>query len=216
MDEKYVLQRFRRQKIITIEQLVRLLKCTVITVRQRLKKWKTYTSINKNGRYYTLPKIPVFDENGLWKYQTVLFSKHGNLKQTIVELIKDSETGLNAVEIAGIVNLAPNSSFLSQIKKNVPGVRREKYQGRFIYLSDSPDIYNRQKQRWTLSRQEGIDFPTDSEAIVILVQLIKHPDIGIDQLSDKVSRQGKRVHPDAVRRFLGFHDLLKKTLDTKR
>ena len=82
MDEKYVLQRFRRQKIITIEQLVRLLKCTVITVRQRLKKWKTYTIINKNGRYYTLTKIPVFDENGLWKYQTVLFSKHGNLKQT--------------------------------------------------------------------------------------------------------------------------------------
>lgn len=215
MDEKYVLQRFRRQKIITIEQLVRLLKCSVITVRRRLKKWKTYTSINKNGRYYTLPKIPVFDENGLWKYQTVLFSKHGNLKQTIVELIKDSETGLSAVEIAGIINLAPTSSFLSQIK-NVPGVRREKYQGRFIYISDSPDIYNRQKQRWTLSRQEGIDFPTDSEAIVILVQLIKHPDIGIDQLSDKVSRQGKRVHPDVVRRFLEFHDLLKKTLDTKR
>ena len=215
MDEKYILQRFRRQKIITIEQLVRLLKCSVITIRRRLKKWKTYTSINKNGRYYTLPKIPVFDENGLWKYQTVLFSKHGNLKQTIVELIKDSETGLSAVEIAGIVNLAPNSSFLSQIK-NIPGVRREKYRGRFIYLSDSPDIYNRQKQRWTLSRQEGIDFPTDSEAIVILVQLIKHPDIGLDQLSDKVSRQGKRVHPDAVRRFLEFHDLLKKTLDTKR
>lgn len=214
MDEKYVLQRFRRQKIITIEQLVRLLKCSVITVRRRLKKWKTYTSINKNGRYYTLPKIPVFDDNGLWKYQTVLFSKHGNLKQTIVELIKDSETGLSAVEIAGIVDFAPNSSFLSQIK-NVPGVRREKYQGRFIYLSDSPDIYNRQKQRWILSCQEGIDFPTDSEAIVILVQLIKHPDIGIDQLSDKVSRQGKRVHPDAVRRFLEFHDLLKKTLDTK-
>ncbi len=215
MDEKYVLQRFRRQKIITIEQLIRLLKCSVITVRRRLKKWKTYTSINKNGRYYTLPKIPVFDENGLWKYQTVLFSKHGNLKQTIVELIKDSETGLSAVEIAGIINLAPTSSFLSQIK-NVPGVRREKYQGRFIYLADSPDIYNRQKQRWTLSRQEGIDFPTDSEAIVILVQMIKHPGIGIDQLSDKVSRQGKRVHPDAIRRFLEFHDLLKKTLDTKR
>ena len=74
MDEKHVYQRFRRQKIITIDQLVKLLTSSVITARRRLKKWQTYTSINKNGRYYTLPQIPVFDENGLWWYQTVLFS----------------------------------------------------------------------------------------------------------------------------------------------
>jgi len=43
-----------------------------------------------NGRYYTLPQVPVFDENGLWKFQTVLFLNHGNLKQTIVALITDS------------------------------------------------------------------------------------------------------------------------------
>jgi len=114
MDEKYVLQRFRRQKIITIDQLVQLLKCSVITVRRRLKKWQTYTSINKNGRYYTLPQTPVFDENGLWKCQTVLFSKHGNLKQTIVGLIRASPKGLSAVEIGDIVGILANSSFLSQ------------------------------------------------------------------------------------------------------
>ena len=214
MDENDVLQRFRRQKIITIDQLVDLFKCSVITVRRRLKKWRTYTSINKNGRYYTLPQIPVFDENGLWKYQTVLFSKHGNLKQTIVELIKTSPKGLSAVEIGDIVGILPNSSFLSQIK-NVSGVRREKHRGRFTYLSDSPEIYNRQKHKWA-SSQSVIDFPTDAEAIVILVQLIKHPGIGVEQLSSKASKQGKRIDPVTIRRFLEFHDLLKKTLDTRR
>ena len=214
MDEKYVLQSFRRQKIITIDQLVQLLKCSVITVRRRLKKWRTYTSINKNGRYYTLPRIPVFDENGLWKYQAVLFSKHGNLKQTIVELIRASPKGLSAVEIADIVGISPNSSFLSQIK-NVSGVRREKHQGRFTYLSDRSELYNRQKHKWA-SSQSVIGFPTDAEAIVILVQLIKHPGIGIEQLSDKASKGGKRIDPDAVRRFLEFHDLLKKTSATKQ
>ena len=167
MDEKLVLQKFRRQKIITIDQLVKRLACSVITARRRLKKWQTYTSINKNGRYYTLPQIPVFDENDLWRYQTVLFSKHGNLTKTIVELIRTSQKGLSAVEIAGIVDLMPNSSFLSRIK-NVPGVRREKHQGRFVYLSDRPEIYNRQKHRWTLSRSVA-DFPTDAQAIIILV-----------------------------------------------
>lgn len=214
MDENYALQEFRRQKIITIDQLVKLLTCSVITARRRLKKWQTYTSINKNGRYYTLPQIPVFDENGLWWYQTVLFSKHGNLTKTIIELIRTSQKGFSAVEIAGIVDLMPNSSFLSRIK-NVSGVRREKLQGRFVYLSERPEIYNRQKHSWTLSRNVA-DFPTDAQAIIILVQLIKQPGIGIEQLAGKASKQDKRIGSGAVRRLLQFHDLLKKTSDTKR
>ena len=214
MDETRVLEKFRREKIITIGQLIEWLKCSVITARRRLKKWQTYTSINNNGRYYTLPQMPVFDENGLWKYKTVLFSKHGNLKQTIVALITESEKGLSAVEIAELVGLVANSSFLSRIK-SVPGVRRQKHQGRFIYLSDQPQIYSRQMQT-RASRQTGADFPSDTEAVQILVELIKHPDIGIEQLAAKVAKPGKQVAPAMIRRFLRFHDLLKKTSATRR
>ena len=212
MNENHVLEKFRRQKIITIGQLVKWLQCSVITARRRLKKWQTYTSINNNGRYYTLPQIPVFDENGLWKYHTVLFSKNGNLKQTIVTLITESEKGLSAVEIAKFVELVPNSSFLSRIK-SVAGIKREKHQGRFIYLSDRPEIYSRQKQT-RASRQTATGFPSDSEAVELLVQLIKHPEIGIEQLAAWVSKPGKQVAPAMIRRFLRFHDLLKKTSAT--
>lgn len=210
MDETRVLEKFRRQKVITIEQLVELLKCSVITARRRLKKWQTYTSINKNGCYYTLPQVPVFDENGLWKYQTILFSKHGNLKQTIVSLITDSPKGLSGAQIAGLVDIAANSSFLSQFK-GVPGVKREKHQGRYIYLSDRPEILSRQKQA-----RAPVGFPTDAQAVLILVQLIKYPDIGIEQLAEHVSRQGQSIKPAAIKSFLRFHDLLKKTSDTPR
>ena len=172
------------------------------------------TSINQNGRYYTLPQTPVFDENGLWKYQRVLFSKHGNLKHTIFTLITDSYKGLSAAEIAEFVDLVPNSSFLSRFR-TVPGIKREKHQGRFIYFSDQPQIYNRQKQR-RATRHETAGFPTDSEAVVILVQLIKHPDMGIEQLAARVSKPGKQIAPDMIRRFLEFHDLLKKTSVSKR
>lgn len=214
MDEQPVLNKFRQLKIITIEQLVRFLQCSAITARRRLKKWQTYTSVNKNGRYYTLPQIPVFDQNGLWRYQTVLFSKHGNLKQTIVELITDSKSGLSAVELADIIGFAPNSSFLSQIK-DAAGVRREKHQGRFIYFSDSSEVYNRQTQERIFVHRAD-DFPTDSQAIVILVELIKNPGIGAEQLSDKLLIQGKQIAPGSIRKLLTFHGLLKKTLDTKR
>ena len=209
MDENHALENFRQQKIITLDQLIGLLKCSVITARRRLKRWQTYTSINQNGRYYTLPQIPVFDQNGLWRYQAILFSKHGNLKQTIIALITDSPRGLSAVEIAELIDLVPNSSFLSRFK-DVAGVKREKHQGRFIYLSDRPEICTRQKQRWVTT-----SFPTDAQAVVILVQLIKHPEIGIEQLADFVFEQGQSLEPAAIRGFLQFHDLLKKTSDTK-
>lgn len=214
MNENNVFEKFRRQKIITIAQLVEWFKCSVITARRKLKRWQSYTSINKNGRYYTLPQIPVFDENGLWKYQTVLFSKHGNLKQTVFALITDSYKGLSAVEIAELVDLVPNSSFLSRFK-SVPGIKREKHQGRFIYLSEHPEIYSRQKQR-RATQQQAVGLPTDSEAVAILVQLIKYPDIGIEQLAAEVSKPGKQIEPDIIRKFLGVHDLLKKTSATKR
>ena len=214
MNENSVLEKFRRQKIITLGQLVKWLKCSVITARRRLKKWQSYTSINKNGSYYTLAQIPAFDENGLWKYRTVLFSKHGNLKQTIVALITESEKGLSAAEIAEFVELVPNSSFLSRVK-SVPGVRREKHQGRFIYLSDHPEIYSRQKQT-RATGQRAVGFLSDSEAVEILVELIKHPEIGIEQLAAKVSKPSKQIGPAMIRRFLRFHDLLKKNSATKR
>jgi len=209
MDENHILELFERQKIITIGQLVSMLECSMITARRRLKLWRTHTSINKNGRYYALPHVPVFDKNGLWRYQTVLFSKYGNLKQTIVSLIENAPKGLSAAEIAEVIDLVPNSSFLSQFK-DAPGVRREKNRGRFIYLSDRPEVYARQKRRF-----EPVEFPTDAQAVVILVQLIKHPGIGIEGLAAFVAEQGLSVKPSAIEGFLHFHDLLKKTPDTK-
>ncbi len=209
MDETPVLDDFMRRKIITIGQLADLLECSAITARRRLKAWRAHTSINQNGRYYTLPRIAVFDQNGLWRYQAVLFSKHGNLKQTIVALIEGSPKGLAATEIAELVGLAPNSSFLSQLR-DAPGVKRQKHGGRFIYLSDQPDIQERQRQR-----RQGIAFPTDAQAVAILVQLIKHPGIGTEELAQRVSGQGISVEPAAVQRFLNFHDLLKKIPDTR-
>lgn len=207
MDEPKVLEHIGRQKIITINELVGLLECSVITARRRLKAWKAHTSINQNGRYYTLPKIPVFDENGLWRYQAVLFSRHGNLKQTIVALIQGSFKGLAAAEIAELVDLAPNSSFLSQLR-NAPGIKRERQDGRFVYLSGQPDI--REKQR---ERREGIAFPTDAQAVAILVQLIKHPGIGVSELVQRAATQGVSIEPAVVQRLLQFHGLLKKTPD---
>lgn len=212
MREIDVLKRFLRVKVLTIEELVDLLKSSVITARRRLKKWEALTSFNHNGRYYTLPRIPRFDNHGIWKYQTILFSKYGNLKQTILELVRRSEAGLSAREVAQIVEIPSNSSIFSQLQR-VSGIKREKHQGHFVYFSDEPEAYQRQKS--ALDRPKAAAaLPSDEEAVLILVQYIKHPHIGIEELSARVARQGKRIDPLVIQSFLDHHDLLKKIPDT--
>ena len=60
-----VLRRFRAKKIITLDQLSDALQRSRRTAQRRLTEWQAINSYNKNGAYYTLPDIPVFDANGL-------------------------------------------------------------------------------------------------------------------------------------------------------
>ncbi len=211
MDEKDVLRRFRRQKVFTIEELVGLLQCSVITARRRLNKWKSYTSFNMNGRYYTLPKVPQFDNNGVWKYQSILFSKYGNLKQTIIQLVAQSKAGLSARELTEVVRLPSNSSFFSKLQ-DFRGIRREKYQGRFVYFSEEPGIYNKQKQQRTLYREVAI---SDADAVVILTALIKHHEICMEDIMALPEARERKFSPVVIRQFLDHHGLFKKTPTTR-
>ncbi len=75
MGDESILKRFRTRRVLTVEELAGFLGNSTITARRRLKQWNTYTSINRNGRYYVLPDVPEFDDNGLWNHKTIFFSK---------------------------------------------------------------------------------------------------------------------------------------------
>ena len=68
LDERAI-RAFTLKKVLTIDELLKILICSIITVRRRLKEWHAYTSYNKNGCYYTLPSIPKFNKKGIWNYQ---------------------------------------------------------------------------------------------------------------------------------------------------
>ncbi|MCP3663569.1 MAG: hypothetical protein GY696_13940 [Gammaproteobacteria bacterium] len=109
---KEVFELFKNQKVLTMIELVAILRCSERTIQRRFKNWGCYTSYNKNCRYYTLADIPRFDEYGIWKYKGVLFSKFGNLKNTVIAVVKQSDGGLNAHELSEITGL-PSYTFLS-------------------------------------------------------------------------------------------------------
>ncbi|MBW2194978.1 MAG: hypothetical protein JRF37_05210 [Deltaproteobacteria bacterium] len=214
MGDERILKSFRGRKVLTVEDLTRLLKSSAITARRRLKQWSAYTSINRNGRYYVLPEVAEFDEKGLWKHHMIFFSRHGNLRKTIEQLIKESEAGLSAREISERVGLRANSSFLSGFR-DVSGIRRERQQGRYIYFSEEEDFYLRQKEhREQLLIREVRQMPPDADAVLILVDRIKRPEASIEQCARRLQKKMKHIRIEAVYALLEYHGLLKKTPDT--
>lgn len=201
---------FRRKMILTLAEVADLVHSSIHTARRRLKEWQALTSYNQNGRYYALPDVPTFDANGLWQRRGVYFSRYGNLKQTVVELVRRSQAGLDAGELRSLLGLDPRS-FLSAFA-NHPRLKREKARGRFVYYCSDPALYDKQRQRRrALNAKERQ--PTPPEAIAILVEKIKHPELSTEAISRRLRKQSMFVSPEIIQNLFTRHDLtLKKTL----
>jgi hypothetical protein len=201
-------------KVFTLDKLVSLLSCSTPTARSKLKQWKAYTSYNKNSRYYAMATVACFDENGMWHYENIFFSKYGNLKNTVIHLIKNSSSGLSGKEIGDLVRL-PVRSFLHHFR-NIAGIQREKREGVYIYFSENPDRYKQQLQG-RLNRLGPPDkLFTDADSVVILTALIKHHDIGIEDIMALPEVRERKFSPAVIGDFMDRHGLLKKTPITKR
>lgn len=213
MNLSAVIRSLKKEKVVTVVLLATWLSCSVVTARRRLKAWRAYTSYNRNGRYYTLPEIAEFDANGLWRYQGICFSKHGNLKHTLVHLVTHSVQGLNGAELGELLGLQPRS-FLSHFRDH-PALYRENVRGRWIWFAADPKIRAEQKHtRLAQAAAKGPRMPSDMEAVMILVDLIRDPNSGLEQIAHRLKRQGLTIDVVAIRQLLVHHDLLKKTVDS--
>lgn len=200
---------FCRRKIMTLGEVAEFVRSSIHTARRRLKQWRAANSYNHNGRYYTLPEVPEFDGNGLWRWQGVFFSQYGNLKQTVVALVQLSPAGLDAGEMRSLLGLNPRS-FLSAFADD-PQLRREKTQGRFVYYGSDAAVYNGQRERRGMLTATGLH-PTPSEAIAILVAKIKHPALSHEALRRHLRKQKVLVEAETIENFFLRHGLtVKKT-----
>ena len=200
-------------KVFTLERLVSSLSCSIPTARLKLKQWGAYTSYNQNGRYYAMSTVPRFDNNGLWHYEDIYFSRYGNLKNTIVQLVERSPSGLPGKEIGALVRLDPRS-FLHHFR-NAGGIQREKTEGVYVYFSDNPVTYKQQrKSRLKVAHPTG-EFLSDAGAVIILSALIKHHGICLEEIMALPEIRIHKISSAAIRNFLERNGLVKKTPTTK-
>ena len=202
-------------KIFTVDQAASTLDCSISNARLKIKKWSAYTSYNCNGRYYALPGVPDFDRNGLWRHDVAAFSKHGNLKKTVSQLVVSSRAGLTGGQLGELLGLSPQS-FMHHVGR-YPGMRREKHQGVYVYFSDGETAYAEQlRQRTSTSRPSVAGTISEREAIIILTALVKRHGITAEEIAELPEVRKRNMKLADIRNFLRSHGLGKKIPDSFR
>jgi len=209
MNEPLAPDQLYRFKVFTLIQLVDTLSCSAITARRRLSDWRAYTSINRNGMFYTLPSVPEFDQNGLWRFQDIFFSAHGNLKRTAIRLVQRSARGLDSSEISTLVGLSAGSSYLSRLR-DMPELSREWRGGRWVYLAGEDAIRKKQLQERSDWADQAAGLPSPEEAVDILVCFIRHPELEPEALARQLGERRRGVTAARIRNLLEHHGLGKK------
>lgn len=197
---------FKQKKCWKIDDLACNLQYSVISVRIFLKKIGYYSSISHNCKWYTLRRIPAFNASGLWFHNKIVFSKHGNLNQTISYFVDKSWHGLTAKEISEIITF-PCHVVLKKMQK-INQLYRIQGKKNFVYLSNDKSL--KQKQMDNICSSECSPLPSDADAVKILVEIIKHPEYVIDELTEKLKAYGITCNSASIELFLQHHDIKKK------
>lgn len=201
------MRQFISDQVMTLSQLEDLLSCSKRSVQRYLSKWDGLRSYNHNGKYFSLRVIARFDSFGIWKYQDIGFSRFGNLKDTVIQLVNNSSAGFTANELGKILDVNAQS-FMSQFRVD-QRLKREKWKGRLVYFSADYDIWIAQKGE-RFSGQPVSPLPSDAQAVIILVSLIKHPKVTTEELVKTMSKEHRGISVTMVERLLEHHGLLKK------
>lgn len=202
--EQEVLSQWREERIMTLARLQELLGCSRATVQRRLGRWQCYTSINGNGGYYALPAVVDFDEFGLWHHDGICFSAHGNLNETVIHLVESAEAGLTVGELSRQLQMNAHSFIWGFSKRGL--LSREKCLGRFVYMGvDTPLRERQQRCRRALSEQ-ALSL-TDADAIAVLVELVRHPQLDAQQLSERLRARAPTASAEAIQSMFNKHGL---------
>lgn len=157
-----VKQRREAEKIIkflsdceyrTLDELKEMLNTnSTMSVYRKLKKLNHLSSYSHRGKYYKLYSDSDFDDNGLCFFQSISFSKYGNLMKTAEKFIDSSSAGYNVIELRKILNIEVKEPLLNLFKKKK--VHRIKIQGIYVYFSIN--IKKRKAQQLQRKSRQGV------------------------------------------------------------
>lgn len=125
---------FDKEKVLTLDAMKQALGTTAkMTVFRKLKGLSYRASYSHAGKYYTLDEIAKYDQQGLWNYRHVWFSKHGSLLNTVEALVCASEAGYFAHELEELLHVRVHAPLLNLTACD--RLHRESLAPGYLYLS---------------------------------------------------------------------------------
>jgi len=134
-----------KERILTWDRIAQALgNPSRITIFRKLAQLGARASYSHRGRYQTLDRIAPYDENGLWSFRGVRFSRHGTLVQTLVSLVEQSRQGYLASELQALVQVRVHNALahLYATKR----LDRELLAHEYLYLSPTSGQEQRQRR----------------------------------------------------------------------
>jgi hypothetical protein len=209
---------FARQPVADLETLERVLGTTSrTTVFRALSKTGYRTSYSHAGRYYTLDGIPEFDEDGLWAHGDVLFSKHGNLRSTIIYVVDRAEAGHTHAELQARLRLRVHDTLHDLVLAEKIG--RVEIERLYLYVSAQGAIAEAQIAQRRLLMLAGLPpvrLPDPTLIIEILLAFIHHPRKDPAELASLLRRQGNAVSSEEIEAVFVQYALGKKKPVSRR
>jgi hypothetical protein len=135
----------KRRKIATLAQLTTAMDNPArSTIFRKLEQLEYLSSYSHRGKYYTLRSIARFNRSGLWDYRSVHFSRFGNLLDTALAFVHDSEAGYSATELKDVLHVKTKHALTQLYRSGL--IQRDQFDSVFIYLSIEKQIADRQRK----------------------------------------------------------------------
>ena len=123
-----------RERILPLDRIAMALgKPSRATVFRKLAELGTRASYSHRGGYQTLDRIAEFDEQGLWSFRGVHFSKHGTLLETIRHLVERSGQGYYASDLQALLQVRVHNALAHLYEAKL--LAREQHADQYLYVS---------------------------------------------------------------------------------
>jgi hypothetical protein len=210
IDEQMV-RLLKRRKAVDMEALREELGgCSQRSVFRYLERVGYLSSFTHAGRYYTLESIAKFDEQGLWFYQGIGFSRSGTLKGTTAEQVELTPEGRTHEELHNLLRVRVHNTLLGLVRDGRIG--RERFEHVYLYVSADTKRAKGQidKRRELLALISEVSrAPSDEEIVEILVEALRAaPEIPTpDEVARRLMARGVRLEPRHVLQVFEAHHL---------